>query len=428
MKKSYFIAFSGASNSYKTTTINNIKNILGDNAIILDEVIRKKENFSIDDVRSNPDKYVDFQIEVISEKIKQEQAIFKYSESAVVLIDRSMVDSLMYYLLYVDKNNLSNESLKKYSEFYEFLIERVNEHVNNVYDKIFFLPPQKPNLDDQFRTKKLNYFQSMEAEVILRLSQSYLYDHNKLIIYDQLAKKKFNFSDVYVHLKDHLSKEFFQVYQSYKKQIEEKDYILDNIVMNSIESALLIDNLEMSSTSLYLTAGLFTEEQQCVDFTKQLFQKIKTLKVKESYENSLCYPTGFIRKNIPMVIGEAPGTKGRGLRKNFLKPSFFFTQTSHLLKTSLFSQDRCCYITNAIKHAVEENKSTKQDFENSFEILKEEIEFIQPGEIFVLGNKTYDFLSENLTNKLFKLCKKVPHPAYEIRNGRTSSLFYSKYF
>lgn len=428
MKKSYFIAFSGASNSYKTTTINNIKKVLGDNAVILDEVIRHKQNFNIDDIRSDANKYVDFQIEVISEKIKQEKKALKQIESKVVLIDRSLVDSLMYYLLYVDKNKLSEECLKKYSEFYEFLVETTSEHMNNLYDKIIFLPPQKPNLNDPFRTKKLNYFQSMEADVILRLSQTYLHDHNNLIIYDELAKKGFDFTDVYIHLKDHLSKEFLQHYPSYKKQIEEKDYILDNVIMNSIDSAMLISNLEMSALSLYLTAGLFTEQTECVDFTKQLFQKIRSIKVDKEFKDSLCYPTGFIKSNITMVIGEAPGIKGRGLSENFMKPTFFFTQTSHLLKTSLFSTNRYCYMTNAIKHAVAENKSTKQDFENSFEILKEEIEFIKPNEIFVLGNKTYDFLSDNLTNSQFKLCKKVPHPAYEIRSGRTSSLSYSKYF
>jgi hypothetical protein len=168
-------------------------------AVVLDEVIRKQTNLSIDEIRSDANKYVDFQIDVISQKIDQEaEAIQKY-DSKIILVDRTLVDSLMYYLLYVDKNQLSEESLKKYSDFYHHLESAVTYSLNEVYDKIVFMFPQKPNLEDKYRTKKLAYFQKIESDTIYNLTNQYLNNLNNLIL---LAGDKFNFNDFFIEMKN----------------------------------------------------------------------------------------------------------------------------------------------------------------------------------------------------------------------------------
>lgn len=417
MKKNYVIAFSGASNSFKTTTINKIKDFFGDDAVVLDEVIRKQTDLSIDEIRSDANKYVDFQIDVITQKINQEsEAIQKY-DSKIILVDRTLVDSLMYYLLYVDKNQLSEESLKKYSDFYHHLESAVTYSLNEVYDKIVFMFPQKPNLEDKYRTKKLAYLQKIESDTIYNLTNQYLDNLNNLIL---LAGDKFNFNDFFIEIKNHLTHDIIHSYGKYKNTLEDRDYIFDNIVMNSRKQAVEIDTsfLNLSNISLYLTACLFSSGKENINFSKKLFSLIKDITVDDSqFKDSLCYPTGFLDKNIPMIIGEAPGTKGRGLNESFLKPSFFFTQTSHLLRSSLFISAREFYITNAIKYAVENNKSSEKDFEKCFDILKKEIDYIQPEEIIILGNNTWNYLSENLPKKILDKCRRVNHPAAEVRRG-----------
>ena len=124
MKKNYCIAFSGCSNAGKTTSINNVKDYFGDDAVILDEVIRRKKDFNIDEIRADANAYVDFQIEVISKKIEEEKNAIKKHEAKIILIDRSLVDSMMYFLFYIDKSKLDSKHLQKYFDFYNVIQDR----------------------------------------------------------------------------------------------------------------------------------------------------------------------------------------------------------------------------------------------------------------------------------------------------------------
>lgn len=426
MKKNYCIAFSGCSNAGKTTSINNVKDYFGDDAVILDEVIRRKKDFNIDEIRADANAYVDFQIEVISKKIEEEKNAIKKHEAKIILIDRSLVDSMMYFLFYIDKSKLDSKHLQKYFDFYNVIHEACSVHLNSVYDKVIFLPALKNIKQENFRTKNLKYFQQIEGDLIYNLTNSFLNDKTKFVLYE--PKKKFDFFDFFISLKDHVLIQVLNDYSTYRKTIEEEDYPLDNIIMNSRNSAIKItQDLHMSRQSLYLNSCLFCDRDEEVGYTKQLFEKIKQLEVAEEFRNSLCYPTGFISPKCSMIIGEAPGVKGRGLSNRFMKPAFTFTQTSHYLKTAAFTSGEEFYITNAVKYSIEENNTKEEDFRNCFDILMDEIEYINPAKIFVLGCKTYDFLKEELPNKIFKKCRLVDHPAYAVRSG-ISKLEYSQNF
>jgi uracil-DNA glycosylase family 4 len=67
-----------------------------------------------------------------------------------------------------------------------------------------------------------------------------------------------------------------------------------------------------------------------------------------------------------------------------------------------------CYFTNAIKCSTINNKVNDTMFNNCFNILKSEIEYIKPEFVVALGNEVFNFLSaKNIENLV-----KVHHPNY----------------
>jgi hypothetical protein len=169
------IAFSGASHSGKTTKIEELMVHYGSKLIVSDEIIRSK-NINIKDVRENDNVYLDFEIDVISQKIKTDFEYFeKYkNEDVIVLTDRSIFDSINYWLLYLKPSALDNERLKKFHDFNHELFTSVLEHYLNNLDFIFFFDKietvDTKLEEDQYRELNLKYMQDAEYHLIKSLT------------------------------------------------------------------------------------------------------------------------------------------------------------------------------------------------------------------------------------------------------------------
>lgn len=178
--KPKILVFTGGCYSGKTTSMTIIKELLenqGKSVIFLDELIRKYNIESIDKIRKDANKYMDLQYDIISGKIQAELKSY-YSNYDIILVDRSVTDSLFYLTFYVDKNNLDNEHQQKFIQLFHSLNDYLDK-VNNIYTYIFeFSPIQNLVEQDKFRPNNLKELQQIEYEMIKKYNQLYFNNHN----------------------------------------------------------------------------------------------------------------------------------------------------------------------------------------------------------------------------------------------------------
>lgn len=172
------IALSGASYSGKTTKMKELKSIYKDGLLLSDEVIRST-NINISDVRSNASDYLKFELEVIKRKIENDfnKHIQAQKDNKILLIDRSIFDSMTYFYLYMKPSDLSEEDLKKFSEFDEYLYKEAIPFYNDILNGIFLFKPLKINQEiikkDQYRQENLNHLQNVEYNMIKSLTYAH---------------------------------------------------------------------------------------------------------------------------------------------------------------------------------------------------------------------------------------------------------------
>lgn len=165
------IALSGASHSGKTSFMEKTKEVLGEGSVVLiSENIREEEivkELGIEKIRKDPQKYFELQKTIIEKKWIQEQESAIKHKNKIILVDRSLADSIYYYTKYVEIENMSNE-LK--NDYFKFLlkIQDVAQHTFSViYNSVFVFPPIKKldaEGDDVFRQDKSYFDASQEAE------------------------------------------------------------------------------------------------------------------------------------------------------------------------------------------------------------------------------------------------------------------------
>jgi uracil-DNA glycosylase family 4 len=184
----------------------------------------------------------------------------------------------------------------------------------------------------------------------------------------------------------------------------ENSYLLSNIITNEYGSINYQNNIYP-----FLFSGLCTEDKEKSD---EILALCKSYHVDPEWEDSRCHPTGFFKSGNIMIVGEAPGRKGRALNSKYLKPSFIFTATSAILRFALFSRFKVCpYITNLLKYAKPGNEVELEDFKDNFDIIMREIELINPPMIIALGKNTARFLHQNLPDKYRNILRSYIHPA-----------------
>ena len=166
------IALSGASHSGKTTFLTDAQEVLGnDNVICVTENIReieKVKEIGIENIRKDPLVYFDIQKEIITKKIRQEMEMMVKNENKIILVDRSLADSIWYLTKYVETSGFSDGKKAEYFDFLEKVHVQAEHSFALIYDAVFIFPPiEKENSEqtlDIFRQDFTYFHKSQSAE------------------------------------------------------------------------------------------------------------------------------------------------------------------------------------------------------------------------------------------------------------------------
>lgn len=169
-------AFAGACGTGKTTLMNEVEKMLsglGFTVYPITEVARrvfqKYQNdmgvISLSEIRSYPNLYFEFQIDVLNAQMQIEDEALA-SEVDIVLSDRSVLDNLIYFLIWCTRE--TDPAL--FDWYIQTAYQRVFE--NQAYQNIFVVPPFGQKIDDGFRTSDLEY-QKQQHQLVWMLTTSY---------------------------------------------------------------------------------------------------------------------------------------------------------------------------------------------------------------------------------------------------------------
>jgi uracil-DNA glycosylase len=131
-----------------------------------------------------------------------------------------------------------------------------------------------------------------------------------------------------------------------------------------------------------------------------------------------------------MLIGMAPGFFNDSKHDKIshpYKPSFYFANTSKILRTGFLKNLNKIYFTNLSKittsKEIMDSTFYQNQYELFFEILKKEIEIIKPSLIYSVGTTVHKFLLQKQikTNLLY-------HPSYFLFKNQTKQAieYYNK--
>ena len=156
-------AFSGPCNAGKTTLMHKIKAKFGARVHIVGECIRDKIT-SIDVVRNSTQNYFKLQQKVIMEKIKQEDDALATKKGQLILVDRSLADSLFYTTFYIDIKDLADNQKVEYAKFVKTITETAKARKR--YDMVFMMQPLPITVKDPMRPTDLIVTQTIEHQLI----------------------------------------------------------------------------------------------------------------------------------------------------------------------------------------------------------------------------------------------------------------------
>ena len=205
--KPIYIVFTGGCHSGKTTSIQIIKKILEEKkktVYIFSEIIRSHNIGSIDEIRSDANKYMDLQNQIINEKIDMELSMLNYEDEThdtYVLVDRAITDSLFYLTFYTNKNEFNDDCKEKF--IYTF--NRINKHlsnIRNIYNYILeFKPLNKIQENDSFRPINLDEMKDVEYNLIHQYNVA---NFNSLSGYKQIDLNNIPKEQMYDYWKQYL--------------------------------------------------------------------------------------------------------------------------------------------------------------------------------------------------------------------------------
>ncbi|MFH1547427.1 MAG: AAA family ATPase [bacterium] len=267
--KSFNVAFSGACHSGKTTTIDKLKEIFKDDAVVLGELVRDTNIVSIDDIRKDPERHFSFEKEVIQKKIDGEDSL-RNVEDKICLIDRCLTDSLHYLLDFTKPEELGEESRQGFNLFVGRVSGITRKHLEDFYDVVLLCQPIPPNgMVDKFRPRSLtSEDQRKEYNRIIEVTKSFIsedpewegrYKFNRLsVIGNNLVS---DFANM-IQNKLIQSKYPFKSYADYKNSIEEKFFVPNNIIMNRYGA---IEYRGQNIKTINFSALLYTDNKPAAD-------------------------------------------------------------------------------------------------------------------------------------------------------------------
>lgn len=192
------LAFSGGCFSGKTTAMTAIADLLRSHnvkVIVGNELARqRKEAVFIDALRNNQDNYFKFECDIINKKIVFEQQLQKrYSEDVVVLLDRALTDSLMYFNMYINPDKLNDVNLDAYLDFKNTIAESAFNSFSDLYTHVIeFLPIDalcykqedivyRPNRVDALKHIEYNAIRDLNENMYRRVERTRLVNRLKYI-------------------------------------------------------------------------------------------------------------------------------------------------------------------------------------------------------------------------------------------------------
>lgn len=185
------VAFSGGCFSGKTTAINALADMLMHQGVEVHrgaELVRNNaQAVDIDEMRADPNQYLKFELDIINAKIQYEQSLKdKFSDDCVILLDRALTDSLMYFSLYTDINKLKDSCLDQYQQFRSYLSDAIQYSFKNIYTHLFEFMPLNATCykesDIMYRPKRVDTLKYIEYETVKELNECY-YNRTKACKY-----------------------------------------------------------------------------------------------------------------------------------------------------------------------------------------------------------------------------------------------------
>lgn len=405
------IAFSGGCFSGKTSSINVFKELLGDDCIVLGEIVRQRGIVSIEDIRKDPKKYLEFQKDVILGKINQELDVVDNNSGKIILVDRALSDSLFYLSFYVDKGLLSGFDFENYNKLLEKVTRSAKYAFDNVYDFVLQFSPIEKDCDDKvYRPDNINYLKHIEGKIISIFTNSFT--KNKIV------KVNLNNNiDIFKKFITERNVNFPNSYDEYNSTIK-KLYLFDNRYTNRYGAVNVGDLFEDTFYKYFYTSScLFTSKSEPA---MDILEMVEQISAESAVPHTKCYPTGYLKEGNIMIVGEAPGQSGKGLNDG-LKPSFVFEKTSFILRRAIFENrnkfKHFPYITNLCKYANDSNKIEHRDFEKCWDIFLAEIDYLKPEKIIVLGNNAHSYITDNIPEEYKNKVVKFLHPSATLYKG-----------
>jgi nicotinamide riboside kinase len=168
MSMNVSFAFSGSCHSGKTTLMSKIKDRFGTRVHVVGECIREHIHESIDAERSSALRYLRLQQRAITEKIRLEDAALRDALGKLIIIDRSLADSLYYLITHTDTRQLNSSQLAEYAE----LVKHVTTVARSSkrYDMLFMLQPIPVKVLDPMRPQNIVQTQCIEHAMIETLN------------------------------------------------------------------------------------------------------------------------------------------------------------------------------------------------------------------------------------------------------------------
>ena len=101
----------------------------------------------------------------------------RFSDNSIILLDRALTDSLMYYMLYINVNELNDVNLDIYIEFRNKLSEAIYNSFANIYTHLIEFSPLKSTCykqkDIEFRPIRVNTLKYIEHNTVQELNEAY---------------------------------------------------------------------------------------------------------------------------------------------------------------------------------------------------------------------------------------------------------------
>lgn len=210
---------------------------------------------------------------------------------------------------------------------------------------------------------------------------------------------------------------------------------------NNLINTELYDNNLINKLYFYTPLIFHSNNKNAVDIKNKLYFHIgckicnELIEIKNNIKTKddrlICVGNGCINNNCIMLIGMSAGFFNANLFDKISFPfkfSFYFGETSEMLRIGFKNKLNNIYFTNLAKCAYNRKIMNKKDVYNNIysiciETLKNEMLILKPKIILAFGTNVFKFLMKNNIS-----CKKIIHPAYFLfrKNKKNGIEYYKK--